>query len=134
MSRLAPHTAPVIDDDAVSLPGIPNGVARSTRHGKTVFTPHQTSEATAANERFRETQLEAWKIRRGIWQTDEGAQVRLNKMQSVIHLTSSFLAELAAQDNLRLEVVLESRRTEQAAESCLERHKRDTTKAIGSFL
>lgn len=137
MAVSAPHMAAVIDeqeDDGESPAGIPKGVARSTRGGKTVFVPHQASEASAASKRIRETQLRAWKTRRGIWQSDEGAQVRLNKMESVIRLTSSFLAELAAQDNVRLEIVQDSRRTEQAAERRLERHRRDTTKAIGTFL
>ena len=122
------------DDDAVSLADIPKGVVRFTRGGKTVFVPHQTSEASATYERIRETQLQAWRKRRSIWQSDEEAQVRLKKMTSVMHLKSSCLAELAAQDNVRLVVVQESRGTEQAAEWRLERHKRDTATVIGTFL
>lgn len=127
-------TAAIDEQDDGASADIPMGVARSTRGGKTVFVPHPTSEASAASKRIRETQLQAWKARRDIWHSDEGAQVRLNKTESVIRLTSSFLAELAAQDNVRLEIVQESRRTEHAAERRLERHRRDTTKAIGTFL
>lgn len=45
-------------------------------------------------------------MRRGMCQSDDGAQVRLEKMKSVVSVKSSFMAELAALDNVRLEVVL----------------------------
>jgi hypothetical protein len=113
---------------------IPENVSRSTRGGRTYFIPYQTSEAIAAVERCRATQIKTRQRRRDIRQSDEPTQVRIDKLMSVIRLTSSFMAELAAQDNARLEVVQESWRTRHTAEMRLERHKRDTAEAIKTYL
>ena len=102
---------------------IPENVSRSTRGGRTYFMPYQTSEGIAAIERCRATQISARQRRRAIRQSDEPTQVRIDKLMSVIRLTSSFMAELAAQDNARLDVVQESWRTRHAAEMRLKRHK-----------
>jgi hypothetical protein len=59
---------------------------------------------------------------------------KVRKAESLVGLVSSFLFDLARQDNQRLETVQESGEAMYKAQTCLERHKKDTVQSLKTFL
>lgn len=109
---------------------VPEDVLRMSVGGRVVFISHCATSVRREAREYRAEQARRRVSRRIRSQTVP----EIERRESVLHLISNFLSNLAAQDNKRLQCVQESRKAAGAAEASMERSKKEIIEALRTFV
>lgn len=110
---------------------VPDDIKRITRNGRTFFISYTSNDILQDAKDYRTEQLSYQETNKYIYHTNVG---KVRKAESVMKVTSSFLSDLARQNNQCLDVLEQSYKAMRKAQNYLERYKEDTVKGLNTIL